>query len=130
MATWGAYGDAVITRQEDGCLVVERADPVIGVSLQLLAEAGESLPVDESGCILLAGDPRYRYRPLRFAGTAIDHSGPVGVLVCERVPVNWPPAALEVEANTEATKPAISPSTASTGAANGIPAKTHGEREG
>lgn len=87
----GKYGDATITTAygADGKIeryVVERADPVIGMSLELLAQAGWTLPVDESGCILLAGDPRYRYRPVRFAGTTIDSQGPVAVLVCERVP--------------------------------------------
>lgn len=80
------YGDATITRHDDGRLTVGRADPVIGISLELLAQAGERLPVDASGCILLASDPRYRYRPVRFAGLLADASGPCRVLVCEREP--------------------------------------------
>lgn len=79
------YGDAAITRQEDGRLVVERADDVIAISLELLAAAGNELPVDESGCILLAGDPRYRYRPVRFVGRPDDPTETARMLVCERV---------------------------------------------
>lgn len=80
------YGDAVITSIGGGSLIVERADDVIGISTQLLADAGDNLLVDEAGCILLAGDPRYRYRPVRFASMAIvDSRGPCHVLVCERV---------------------------------------------
>jgi hypothetical protein len=79
------YGDAVVTRHDDGRLTVDRADPVIGVSLELLATAGNLLLVDDDGCILLAGDSQYRYRPVRFAGLTVDSSGPCRVLVCERV---------------------------------------------
>jgi hypothetical protein len=79
------YGDAEIVRAEDGRIEVVRADPVIGISLELLASAGDGLAVDDSGCLLLAGDSRYRYRPVRFAGVTAEASGPCRVLVCERV---------------------------------------------
>jgi hypothetical protein len=80
-----AYGDATIVRLDDGTLSITRADPIIGMSLELLAQAGDNLPVDESGCILLAGDPAYQYRPIRFAGLTTDASGPCRILVCQRV---------------------------------------------
>lgn len=79
------YGDAEIIRNPDGSPCVVRADPVIGMSLELLATAGEHLPVDADGCLLLGGDPDYRYRPVRFAGLTIEASGPCWMLVCERV---------------------------------------------
>lgn len=81
------FGDATIEDLGDGRLKVVRADDVIGMSLELLATAGESLPVDEAGNILLAGDTAYRYRPVRFAAGQhmVDASGPCRILVCERV---------------------------------------------
>lgn len=84
------YGDATITRCDDGRLVVERADPVIGIAVELLARADFNLPVDDDGCIWLAGDPRYRYRPVRFAPATPFKHGPLGVVVCERVEASAP----------------------------------------
>lgn len=85
----GDYGEAAIRRSDDGRLVVDRADPVIGISLDLLfgedGLGGEGLPIDESGCIVLAGDPRYRYRPVRFVAHPGDRTETARVLVCERV---------------------------------------------
>lgn len=79
----GDYGSATI-RREGGRLVVERADDVVGFSLELLAGRPAELPVDGDGCVLLAGDPGRRYRPVRFVASF--HGGPPTVVVCERVP--------------------------------------------
>jgi hypothetical protein len=80
------YGDATFTRHDDGRVTVDHADDVVGISLDLLAMAEAAhLPVDDAGCILLAGDPRYRYRPVRFATDPGDPTEMVRVLVCERV---------------------------------------------
>lgn len=85
------YGDATITRAADGSLVVERADDVIGISVELLAQAvGWGLHVGGDGLLWLAGDPSYRYRPVRFvaqvAGLEPGQAAEgVRVLVCERV---------------------------------------------
>lgn len=80
-----AYGDAEIRRHDDGRLVVLRADDVIGVAVELLAQADDgSLPVDGDGCIWLAGDPTWRYRPVRFDAPPGADGRPV-VVVCERV---------------------------------------------
>lgn len=79
-----AFGEATF-RLVDGEPHVISADERIGISVQLLADAPELLPVDDSGCLLLAGDPRYRYRPVSFAGPIRDRAGPVAVVVCERV---------------------------------------------
>lgn len=77
------YGTAVVRRNDDGRLSVVQADDTIGVSVGLLAEGGAGLPADADGCLLLAGDPEYRYRPVRFA--SVWPGGPPSVLVCERV---------------------------------------------
>lgn len=84
------YGSAVI-RTEGDRLVVESADDIIGISVELLAEAvGWGLYVGADGLLWLAGDPTYRYRPVRFVakveglqpGEAIEGAR---MLVCERV---------------------------------------------
>lgn len=75
------YGDAVV-EQRGSRLVVSRADDVIGFSLEFFPTAG--MTVDANGCLLLAGDPRHRYRPVRFVPSMA--GGPPTVLVCERVP--------------------------------------------
>jgi hypothetical protein len=74
-------GSAVIQKHDDGRLEVVHADDIIGIATQVLAEADtHGLRVDDEGLLWIAGDPRYRYRPVRFA------SGPVPqVLICERV---------------------------------------------
>lgn len=80
------YGTATLERQADGRVVVVQANRVIGISMELLAQAGNNLHVDMSGCLLLAGDPNYRYRPVRFsADPIVGASGPCAVLVCQRV---------------------------------------------
>lgn len=85
MTNYEDYGDAVITRGDDGRLTVERADRVIGISLELLAQGAEGLSIDAAGCIVLAGDPRYQYRPVRFATNPGDPTETARILVCERV---------------------------------------------
>jgi hypothetical protein len=71
-------GRAEFWRDADDTLTVVSADPIIAISPRLLAEAdAETLPVDDDGLIWLAGDSRYRYRPVRFALGRI--------VVCERV---------------------------------------------
>lgn len=86
------YGDAEVRRLDDGNLVVARADDVIGISVELLAEAlGVGLWVDGEGLLWLAGDPKYKYRPVRFADTfthgltADSAVEGARVVVCERV---------------------------------------------
>jgi hypothetical protein len=85
------YGDAEIRKLDDGSLEVVNADDVIGISVELLAEAvGFGLWVGGDGLLWLAGDPRYRYRPIRFVakvaglapGEAVEGTR---MLVCERV---------------------------------------------
>jgi hypothetical protein len=86
------YGDATFRRYDDGRVVVQKADDVIGVSLELLASAAEGLLwVDRDGLLWLAGDYRYRYRPVRFEplfGDLPEDAAVEGVsiLICERVP--------------------------------------------
>lgn len=86
-----SYGSATIVKTDDGRLAVLAADDVIGISFELLAEAtGTGLWVDGEGMLWLAGDPNYRYRPVRFdarvggieAGQAVEGAR---MLVCERV---------------------------------------------
>lgn len=86
------YGDATITRLDDGTIVVERADDVIGISVELLQQAlGAGLWVGADGLIWLAGNPEYRYRPVRFVsrlnGLSPNQAAAEGarVIVCERV---------------------------------------------
>lgn len=77
------YGDAVVTRQADGTLRVDRADPVVGISIELLAQSdGAAMSIDSDGYVWLAGDPAYRYRPVRFAPGL---GGTPRIVVCERV---------------------------------------------
>lgn len=76
------HGTATFSRNADGKTQVEHADDVIGLSLALLDEDGTRLIVDdESGDLLLAGDPTYRYRPIGFAPAG----GPARMVVCQRV---------------------------------------------
>lgn len=71
------YGTAILELVDGRPRVVE-ADDTIGIASEVLAESGDDgLPVDSDGCIWLAGDPTYRYRPVRFAAHR--------VVVCERV---------------------------------------------
>lgn len=85
------YGDAEIRQLDDGTLEIVRADDVIGISVELLAEAlGSGLWVDGDGLLWLAGDPTYKYRPVRFATfarglTADSAVEGTRVIVCERV---------------------------------------------
>ncbi|WP_320069759.1 hypothetical protein [Micromonospora sp. RTGN7] len=82
-----AYGDATVRRNPDGTLTVLSADRVIGVSVEVLAAAGDRLPVDPAGAIALAGDPAHRYLPVRFAAASPYGTGgrQVAVIVCERL---------------------------------------------
>lgn len=71
------YGTAIVELVDGRPRIVE-ADDTIGVAPELLANSDDDgLPVDSDGCIVLAGDPAYRYRPVRFAAHR--------VVVCERV---------------------------------------------
>lgn len=72
------FGEATILTAADGSLVVERADDVVGVTVQLLAEFPQ-WGFGPDGLLWLTPSGEYRYRPLRFA-TRVP-----GVLVCERV---------------------------------------------
>jgi hypothetical protein len=90
------YGSAVIVRNDDGTVTVTQADPVIGISFELLAEAEPHLLwVDGEGLLWLGGDPRYRYRPIRFESTVSGIPQGMAVegtrmLICERVGGNDP----------------------------------------
>lgn len=72
------YGDAVMTRKDDGTVVVDRAAPVIGVTVELLADL-DVCHVGPDGLLWLDTAGRYRYRPVRFS------TEPNRVLICERV---------------------------------------------
>lgn len=76
------FGDADLVLRDDGRVVVERADDVIGISVGLLAQM-EGCPVDGEGRLWLAGDPDYQYRPVGFA--APTPGGGLGWVVCRRV---------------------------------------------
>lgn len=86
-----SYGAAEVVRREDGTLKVVRADEVIGISVELLAEAlGFGLLVGDDGLLWLGGDPAYRYRPTRFVAPALGLTSKLPVegarvVVCERV---------------------------------------------
>lgn len=68
----------------DGWPVVVAADDVVGITFELLAQsADDAFPVQADGCILLAGDPAFRYRPTRVG--CLEPGGTARVLVCERV---------------------------------------------
>lgn len=72
------YGDVVVYRSADGTVRIDRADPVVGISAELLAEADPTLMgVDAGGNLVLPGG--YVYRPVRFAQAG------VRVLICELV---------------------------------------------
>lgn len=90
-----AYGTAEIRRllNDDGTerLEVVSADDVIGISVELLAQAvGWGPWVGGDGMLWLAGDPAHRYRPVKFeanvagleSGQAVEGAR---VLICERV---------------------------------------------
>jgi hypothetical protein len=85
------YGDAEMRKRDDGSLEVLNADDVIGISVELLAEAvGFGLWVGGDGLLWLAGDPRCRYRPVRFVAkvaglTPSEAVEGTRMLVCERV---------------------------------------------
>ena len=88
----GSYGSAVLRRHHDGRIEVVSADDVIAISMELLEEAlglATGLYVDHLGNIWLAGDPNYRYRPVRFESPDYpEGSKPVEgrrFLICERV---------------------------------------------
>lgn len=84
------YGSAAFkTHYKDGTVEVDHvevvsADPVIGISLELLGQ-GEFWCDDEDGAILLAGDPAYQYRPVGFAHHDGHRYGVARVLICKRV---------------------------------------------
>jgi hypothetical protein len=57
------FGEAVVTKHADGTIVVERADPIILVAKELLADPGLATYVDGVLTIDTAG--KYRYRRIR-----------------------------------------------------------------
>ncbi|HET8642952.1 MAG TPA: hypothetical protein VFM37_13520 [Pseudonocardiaceae bacterium] len=70
------YGELLCTRHDDGRVIIDRADPVIGVSPQLLADPDlQHVAVDPAGNLVFARQAAYR--PVGFA--------PNRVLVCVRV---------------------------------------------
>lgn len=75
------YGDATITKNDDGTFTVVHADDVIGISVQLLAEADPAaLRVTSEGHLSMGSDGLTLYRPVRF-----DPASGTRVLICERV---------------------------------------------
>lgn len=80
------YGSATVTRHDDGRVTVEQADPVIGITFELLGQSDpELLRVDGEGLLWLGGDQRYRYRPVRFVAHPDVPGEGARILVCERV---------------------------------------------
>lgn len=74
------YGDVVLKRHDDGRIEVIEAPDLVGVSVELLAQADlTGMWVASDGTLCLAGQAWYR--PVRFDGMA----GRPSVLVCERV---------------------------------------------
>ena len=86
------YGSAEVLKHEDGTLELVHADDVIGISVELLAGAlgTDGLWVGGDGLLWLCGDPRWRYRPVRFHSSAHGLEAEQAVegvrfVVCERV---------------------------------------------
>jgi len=77
------YGDATVIRADDGTLTVTRADPIIGVSVALLAELSPE-HITPDGLLQLDTAGQYRYRPVRLAGDA-SSTETARVVVFERV---------------------------------------------
>lgn len=75
------YGSATITRKDDGSYTVERADDVIGIAVEVLADADPAaLRVTSEGHLSMGSDGLTLYRPVRF-----DPASGTRVLVCEQV---------------------------------------------
>lgn len=76
-----AYGDADIARLPDGRVKVTRADEVIGIAVEVLADADPSvLYVDPDGNLVMAG--QIAYAPIGFAP---DTTGAARIIICRRV---------------------------------------------
>lgn len=69
------YGDLVVSLV-GGEVVIDRADPTIGIAVEILAEQSAYIHTDPNGHLVFCG--RFTYRPIRF-----DLDG--RVVVCERV---------------------------------------------
>lgn len=74
------YGKVIARRLEDGSIVVDRADPVIGVSVELLSRSENGVRVTSDGWLSFGSDGLTLYRPVRF-----DPAHSTRVLICERV---------------------------------------------
>lgn len=75
------YGDAILKRHDDGRITIERADPVIGITIELLADADPALlRVTSEGHLSMGSDGLTLYRPVRF-----DPAHGTHVVICERV---------------------------------------------
>lgn len=82
----GVIGTGTVRRHDNGRVEVVDVDPVVGISLELLAQAGPpGFPVDRAGRIRIAGDPRYLYRAVRFAAARDVDGLPAAMIVCKRV---------------------------------------------
>lgn len=78
------YGE-VVMRMVDAFTVVDRADPTIGVAVELLAKADRGyVRTDSDGHLVFCGE--VAYRPTRFDLNGL-------VIVCDRV-ANWSTEAL------------------------------------
>ncbi|TKG58888.1 hypothetical protein [Prauserella endophytica] len=71
------YGDALCHIEDDGTVVVDRADTYIGIATDLLAHGAAALHFDD-GHLVLDTAGHYRYRPILF-----DAEG--RIVVCERI---------------------------------------------
>lgn len=74
------YGALTVVRHDDGRVDVTDMDPVIGITVQLLAEAVVGLSVDPDGNLVIAG--QCAYRPVGFASS---NGGRADIVVCQRV---------------------------------------------
>jgi hypothetical protein len=54
------YGSVEVRRAADGSLIIDRADPVIGIALSMLSEQSESFYVQPDLTVVIAGTLRYR----------------------------------------------------------------------
>lgn len=79
-----SWGDAVMTRQEDGTVTVDRADPVIGVMPELLDHADPWMfPNGDQEIIQLDTAGEYLYR--KIGATSSEYAWDRTVLLYERV---------------------------------------------
>jgi hypothetical protein len=80
------YGDAIMRRHDDGTVTVERADPVIGVSKELLDEAESWVfPNGDQETIQLDTAGEYLYRRTGSVMETWGGGEPYQVVIYERI---------------------------------------------